>query len=237
MIVTVLDTETTSFDAKSGRMVEFAGVRLKVDGLTASYIDETSFIINPGVSIPPEASAVHHLTDRHVVNGMKYSLALGAIEEYTADSDYVVAHNSAFDSKFVPVNKPWLCTLRLARHLVESPAYSNQVLRYALNLNVDETRLGLLAPHRALYDVIVTAELFKYLLLKAGSLEALAEVCNKPVLIKKMPFGKYKGKAFEDIPLDYLSYMSKGTDLDSDLKATIDHHMNQKKLGGRRWNP
>ena len=44
------------------------------------------------------------------------------------------------------------------------------------------------------------------------------------LLLARMPYGKHKGMKFEEIPTDYLKWLS-GTDLDKDMAYTVKHHL------------
>lgn len=60
----VLDTETTGLDAATARIVQIGVLRL-VEGKLAS---EAHFerLIDPGIAIPAEVSAIHGITDDKV---------------------------------------------------------------------------------------------------------------------------------------------------------------------------
>ena len=49
-------------------------------------------------------------------------------------------------------------------------------------------------------------------------------------LIKRMPFGKHQGIKMEDVPIDYLNWLST-TDLDEDLDYTVNHLLNKISKG------
>ena len=53
----------------------------------------------------------------------------------------------------------------------------------------------------------------------------MIEVSNKPVLYRRMPFGKHKGMKMEEVPVDYLQWLA-GTDLEEDLRYTIERYLN-----------
>ena len=82
-------------------------------------------------------------------------------------------------------------------------------LRYRLDLDVPDE----VTSHRADADSFVTAKLFEYLvnrLIESGDIDAtlsigpqIEAILNKPIIIKKMPFGKYKGYNLTDVPVDY----------------------------------
>lgn len=61
----VLDTETTSGDPEQARLVEVATCLNYPDGRLVTW----SKLSNPGIPIPAEAKAVHHITDDMVPLG------------------------------------------------------------------------------------------------------------------------------------------------------------------------
>ena len=98
------------------------------------------------------------------------------------------------------------------------PQYNLQYLRYYLNLNVDAN------PHDARGDILVLVleALLKRIHTKArdevgiGAIEKMIEVTTNPVLLARISFGQHKGLKFEEIPADYLQWLS-GTDIDEDI--------------------
>ena len=73
----------------------------------------------------------------------------------------VVAHNAAFDRRFLPflAAHPSACSWRLAAKVVpEAPNHKNQTLRAFFG--VDDPKLHGRRSHRALADVIVTRHVF-----------------------------------------------------------------------------
>ena len=46
----------------------------------------------------------------------------------------------------------------------------------------------------------------------------------KATRMARMPFGKHKGLKMEEVPLDYLQWLS-GTDLEEDLRYTIEQYL------------
>ena len=98
-------------------------------------------------------------------------------------------------------------------------------LRYYLKLNVDAT------PHTALGDILVLEALFNRIYAKAviefgdDTVAKMIEVSKNPVFYRRMPFGKHKGLKMEEVPVDYLQWLS-GTDLEEDLRYTIEQYLN-----------
>lgn len=223
----VVDTETTGLDPLMDGVCEFAGMRWSPQRGELSRFES---LVNPGRSIPPEASAIHHLTDLDVARAPAMDALVPRI--LWDPFDCWVAHNAEFDFKFLQaLNWPVLCTLRLSRKLhPELPKHGNQYLRYALGLEVPEAK-GLPA-HRAMADVLVTAALLKHLLGEAAlqqpgltSLPRLIDWSKEPLLLATCRFGsKHRGKPWAEIPKDYLRWMLREVhDLDADVRFTVEH--------------
>jgi len=115
----------------------------------------------------------------------------------------------------------------LARYLDKEgviPKYNLQYLRYYLNLQVEATA------HDALGDITVLEALFKRIYSKAldefgnDAVEKIIEISNNPLLFRKMPFGKHIGEKMENVPLDYLQWLST-TDLDGDMEYTVRYYL------------
>lgn len=228
----VLDVETTGDDPTVDRIVEIACVVTTLDRELTSI----SMLVNPGIPIPPEASAIHHLTDRDVAGELGLELALGALTSHlTPFGPFAayVAHNAPFDSAFLPMlqRAPWLDTLRLAKRLrPEARHHGNEVLRYAEGLTgpfIDDT-----LPHRALHDAAVTAALLRKLLgeivgssLWPQDVDALILDITAPMVLRgKVGFGKHKDLLWSEVPKDYLAWMVK-QDFDPDALFTARHYL------------
>jgi DNA polymerase III epsilon subunit-like protein len=123
----VIDVETTGIDPSVDRVVEVACAVVR-DG---KETDAFSSLINPGRSIPAAASAVHHLTNRHVQNAPSLGDVRPKLAAMCAGT-IVVAHNARFDLGFLPflADRPVRYSMRLAmRVLPDAPNYKNQILR------------------------------------------------------------------------------------------------------------
>ena len=219
----ILDTETTGLDATTDRVVELSAH--SVDLATGTVIPVFDQLINPGRPIPPEASAIHHLVDADVAHAPPMEQVWAAFAPVLAQHDAVVAHNAHFDRGFLPPTAaPWICTLRLARHLwPEAPKHTNQVLRYWLGLQVEAQH-----PHRALDDTRVTAALFQAIvpvLARAAALATPADVeqwAERPIAFPTVPLGKHKGQPWVAVPADYLRWALKNWE-DPDLLWNVQH--------------
>ena len=124
---------------------------------------------------------------------------------------------------------PWLCTMRLARHLLpDSPKHTNQYLRYSLALEVPKAE-GL-AAHRATADAAVTARVLMHLLTllpkDVATAEQLVTFAARPCFLKNCHFGKHRNTPWAEVPLDYPRWLLKSDGfaaMDPDIQGTVRH--------------
>jgi len=99
-----------------------------------------------------------------------------------------------------------------------------QYLRYYLNLNVSAKA------HDAFGDTLVVEALFKRIYAKIveqfgdAATNHMVDISSKPVLYRRMPFGKYKGMMMEEVPVDYLQWLAT-TNLETDMAYTVRHYL------------
>lgn len=213
----VIDLETTGVDHETDKIVEIASVDVAHDLEIGAGMEH---FVNPGIPIPPESSAIHHIIDKDV-QGCK---TLEHILPYYQDEGVIyVAHNARFEGDFLPNIGPWICTYKASvRIWPNAPGHSNQVLRYWLNLPVDRN-IGM--PHRALPDCIVTAALLVRLLESGATVDDMLRWTKLPVLKKMCKFGKHAGKEWKDVPKDYLQWIVRQGDFDEDTLYTAKVHL------------
>jgi DNA polymerase-3 subunit epsilon len=92
----ILDTETTGLDPATDRIVEIAAVLLRPDGTHSSL----SSLLNPGMRIPAEASAIHGIHDANVVDAPRFQDVWPGIRPLL-DGAIVCAYNAPFDREFI----------------------------------------------------------------------------------------------------------------------------------------
>ena len=114
----VLDTETTGLNTAECKVIELGMILFEFDPQTGQVhrvlkvFDELE---DPGVPIPPETTAVHHITD-DMVRGKRINDQ--EVLSMLAQASVVIAHNAAFDRPFVEQrwpefeNKPWVCSIK-----------------------------------------------------------------------------------------------------------------------------
>lgn len=229
------DTETTG-NTEKDFLVQIA---YKSNGETFAGL------YKPEIKIPPEASAVHHITDKMVAQKptFKESTDQPIIKKFFEDKDSVViAHNAPFDLMIIKkeeiIPNKFICTLRVARELDKEgkiDRYNLQYLRYLLDLDVEATA------HDALGDVLVLEKLFDRLLKKIietenlseeEAIEKMIEISSHPSILRSFNFGKHLGKKIEDVlqtDRGYLEWLLaqklESDQIDEDWIYTLKHHL------------
>jgi DNA polymerase III epsilon subunit-like protein len=157
-------------------------VELAVVPIVGRKIGEPqSWLVRPQRSIKYFATRVHGLSNEDVADQPPFADVADEVRA-SLDVSALVAHNAHVDTSVLTRELVgWQCpevfdTLKLAKRLLpKQPGYQLSMLVRALNLA--EGLPDDLTPHRATYDVLVTARLFVHLATGAGSqpltLEAL----------------------------------------------------------------
>ncbi len=154
---TVVDLETTGCRAGVDRVIEVGAVRL-TGGRVAERFQS---FVHPGRTIPAFITRLTGIDDEMVDGAPPFAEVAGEVRAFVGDS-VVVAHNAAFDGRFLdaelsaatgrPLERPTLCTVRLARRLL-----AGVVPRMNLDTVADHYGLAFDGRHRALGDAEVTA--------------------------------------------------------------------------------
>ncbi len=204
MKIYFFDTETTG-NTHDDRLCQLA---VKEHGVTEPLINE---LFKPPLSIPYEASAVHHITNKMVADkpSFRESPRYNEIKTLFESPDtIVVAHNASFDVGMLiaedihPTNV--ICTYKTVHFLDGHGQFKQhklQYLRYALDMELD------VPAHDAFADVLVLEQLFDYLLarlIKDGkteqeALDEMLRISSEPMFMRELTFGKHKGMRVEDV--------------------------------------
>jgi exodeoxyribonuclease X len=166
-------------------------------------------ITRPGRPMPPEAQAVHHISD-------------AMIEKYGVVGTTVL----------IPImSNPrpnFFCAHVAVRFWPDAPGHSLQVLRYYLGLDADDTRAS--PPHRAGPDAYVGALLLQRILdVGKQNIETMVRWSKGPALLPRLNFGMHRGAKWEEVPFSYLEWIVDKSDLDRDVKANARHWMKIRK--------
>lgn len=230
----IIDTETSDLDpSKGGAILELAWIVLSNDEGTWKPTSHCSMYIQYDGSMNPHAQASHHIRADQLTKesgALPREEAVNFLSKQIEPDSILVAHNVSFDSKFLPeLTRPWICTFRSAKHIwSDAPGYSNQVLRYWLNIEISQSILDIapilshMNPHQALFDVAITTEILSRMINHGYSVDRLLHLSMSPVKMKTIGFGKHKGIDFSQIPRDYLRWLRQQPNLDDDIKHTIE---------------
>ena len=223
------DCETTGLDPEEDRIIEFAARRFTLSENMESF--ET--LINPGRPIPQASQAIHHISNEMVADKPPIEEVLQNILDFIGGA-IVVGHSIEFDIAILDANakrlgvishitsSPFIDTLRLARLYGESPLNSLQGLRKHFNIS-DE------GAHRAMSDVEVNIAVFKQLVRPYKTTADVLKVLERPIAMRTMPLGKYKGRIFKEVPTHYLTWASH-QDFDRDLLFSIRRELKSRRV-------
>ena len=162
---TVFDTETTGLSPSGGDEIIQIGAARIVNG---KLLRQESFeqLINPGRLIPAATIPIHGITQDMVMGKPAIAEVLPAFHAFAQDT-VLVAHNAAFDMKFLQLqqartglvfNHPVLDTL-----LLSAVVHPNQE-SHRLEAIAERFNITVLGRHTALGDAFVTAEVWLRLL-------------------------------------------------------------------------
>ncbi len=199
------DTETTGIKAETNFIIEIAAY----DPVRDKTYEQ---LINPGCPIPPEATAVHKITDEMVASAPTFKEMLQDFVSFCDDDVILVAHNNdGFDIHFLraefersgsklPEEWRFFDTLKWARrYRRDLPKHSLQFLREIYGVEANNA-------HRALDDVIVMHKIFSKML-DDLTIEQAFHLLNKPRAIHHMPFGKHQGTPLKEMPKNYVTWL------------------------------
>lgn len=222
MLIRVCDVETTGLPPDAA-VCEVGWSDLWITDEETTIDPPVSRLCNPGRPMPPEARAVHHISDADVAGCPAPTVAFA---ELMLGANVFAAHNAAFEQQFFAGGGiPWICTYRCGlRAWPDSPSHKNQVLRYFLDLDIDGDKA--MPPHRAGPDAFVSAHILRELLVK-NSVDQLIKWSSEPALLVKVGFGKHRGSKWSEVPRDYLEWCLR-QDMDADTKHTARHHLQRR---------
>lgn len=174
LVYTILDTELTSLDSRSNRVLSIGALRM--EGRKILLGQQFYRVLNPGVAVPAETVLVHGLRPADITQGESPALAVAELLEF-ATGTVLVGHFLATDlaalRKEMPnrdgLRDPAIDTARVRRwlnrrrsgyredrgHVVEKVDLVSLSRQYGLEVH---------DVHHALYDAFLTAQLWQRLM-------------------------------------------------------------------------
>lgn len=153
----VVDVETTGLDARQHEIIELAMTPFSygLDGTIFTVGESFQGLREPRTPIPDEISAITGITNAMVAG---QAIDLAKMASFIEPASLIIAHNAAFDRRFLErfsslfIAKPWACSLVQIDWASEG---------------YEGTKLGYLAQaagffyerHRAVHDCLATVEL------------------------------------------------------------------------------
>ena len=210
------DTETTGVRSETDRIIEIAAF---------DPVEKREFemLINPGVPIPKEASAIHGITDEMVAEAPSFAEVGAQFIAFCEGDVALIAHNNDnFDRHFL--------TNECTRHDLELPDYAMiDSLKWARKYRPDLPRHSLQYlrqtfgieennAHRALDDVVVLYQVFSAMI-DDLSIDTVLELLSAAPDV--MPFGKHQGKPLSEVPSNYLAWLKTQGALDKPENASL----------------
>lgn len=243
-IIRVIDLETTGLTPETSAPCEIGWCDIAIDnpgGTQAPHgcvtplgrtLEPHSALLHPGHPIPPETSAIHHITDAdvrfaaHWTNGIAEVVGEAwALKEAVA----FAAHKAKFERQWCEEfsgDIPWICTYKCALRLwPDAPSHSNQSLRYWRKPGGLDRETASVS-HRAGPDAYVTAHLLRDMLTATYdggtrvSLAKLIEWSSQPALQVTCHIGKWRGHKWTEVDDGFLHWIS-GKDFDEDVLLTV----------------
>lgn len=223
------DLETTGTNTLTDRIVEISMIKIMPNGEE----HERTLRINPEIPIPPEATAVHHITDEDVADCRTFKMIAKDLATSFTGCDIAGFNSNKFDIPMLAqefaragvkfdFTRPRFIDVQTIFHKKEQRTL---VAAYKFYCNKDLTEAhSASADTRATYEVL-KAQLDRYDDLP-NDMEALSEYSsqNRNVDLagriiynedrkEVINFGKHKGRLVEDVlrtDLGYYDWMMKG---------------------------
>lgn len=232
----VLDTETTGTNPDTDRIVELAFIQIGPDGSRKSWVQR----FNPGVAIPPGATAVHGISDADVAAEPRFNTGLAHnLSKGFSGCDFAGYHVN-FDLRILAAEMARAGVLwtyqdahildARALWLMLEPRTLTDAVRHFCKTTHDDA-------HGALADIeatIAVLEAQSGRLAPESTVESLSRATfpdhytkldSRGLFRRKgddvvIGFGKHKDRLVKDVPRSYFAWVLQ-SDFPSDTKARV----------------
>ena len=172
----VLDTELTSLDTKSNRLLSIGAIAM--DGAKIRMSEQFYTVVNPGVHVPAESVLIHQLRPNDVEQGVAPQQALAQLREFIAGR-VLVGHFVHIDMKALrkelgdqqhELSNPAIDTAKAHRWILQNGPWREDLEQQMANISLAALAkvydLDFHGAHHALEDAFVTARLLQKILAK-----------------------------------------------------------------------
>ncbi len=234
------DIETTGLNTTTDKIVSISILKIYPDAEDAGNDEEFYSLINPGIPIPAEVSAIHGITDEMVKDQPFFENLAFKISEYFKGSDIGGFNSNHFDIPllsaefarveipFPDINAKWLDVGNMYKKLkprtltAAYKEYTGNDLDGAHNSKADNEatlKVLLLMIHNHTDLPLTVKELAEYSDYNPGRVDIAGKFIKDKDGFFVYNFGnKYKGQIIGISNLDYLGWMLKN-DFHPDTKA------------------
>lgn len=164
--IVFFDLETTGVNVSHDRIVELSYIKVYADGTEQTGV----YRINPGMPIPPQSTAVHHITDADVADKPQFPALADEIKAIFEDADIAGFNSNKFDvpllveefsraGQFFDLTKHKFVDVQTIYHKME-PRTLSAAYRYYCGADLEGAHSAA-ADTRATYEVLL-AQLEKY---------------------------------------------------------------------------
>jgi len=175
-----LDTELTSLDSRSNRLLSVGGIAM--DGCSIRISEQFYAVVNPGVAIPDATVVIHGLRPHDVAEGDSPLTVLTALHHFVGDA-VLVGHFTRIDLEVIrkelrgsgiDFSNPAIDTLRVHRWLdlrarTDMEAWDDRAGKLDLPSVAPLYGVDVQEAHHALYDAFITAQLWQKLIPRVES--------------------------------------------------------------------
>ncbi len=219
------DLETTGVSVDRDRIVEIGLVRVEPDGSRRDY----RTLVNPEMPIPPQASAVHGITDADVRDAPTLAAVAREVIDLFADADLAGFNSLSFDAPLLENELRRVGTefsLSGRRHLDAMRIFHRMEPRTLVAAYQKYCGKDLTEAHAALADVEATLEVLDAMVDRyddlSGEVDALHKLSNpnEGRFVDRsrkfewnddgqavFAFGKHRGKPLAEIARQYPDYL------------------------------
>ncbi|WP_216935334.1 MULTISPECIES: DUF3820 family protein [unclassified Acinetobacter] len=222
----ILDTETHTLN---GQPIEIAYAPVEIVdhkiSLDKSRLFDQLYSCDEAISFA--AMAVHHILESDLEGQPHYSTF--SLPDETV---YMIGHNIDYDIRAiekcgVDTSKiKAICTLALARRVwPDAEAHNISALIYMITKGSERAREMIRKAHRADMDIILTANILMHIVhhLKINSMQELFDASEDARIPRTINFGKHRGTAIAELPVDYVQWLLRQDELDPYLRKALEN--------------